>query len=821
MFHKWKLRVKIVSLPAIVLLLLIISGLIAYTNLQSIYSTTVNTTDQIAPGANIASDLLENILQKRLTVEEYIKTGDMQYAKHFQLLATTNTQLAQRAKQTIQDPEQVKLLEEIILLDNQYTEAFLQTVVQNREKRDRILTEVMNVKGPFAEQSLTTLMETALQNFDSAVATHAGLALKYLLSAQLFFFKYLLNNQKADELRVYEALQKIQEPFQAIQNLLEDEQLKQNYLQIRQAVAEWEKGFQEIVAIIQARNEAIQTILNVNGPKIAERAEQLAASLWEDLHTNGTEVKESVVYTSNVLKGVGFLAVILSLLPAFLILRNITASIRQIVERIETLQRVDIAKLGEAIQSMAQGDLNTIVQGDTSLLEIRSQDEIGMIAQSLNAILTQVLSITEAFQKTQSTLHKLMQETKTLVQNAQAGKLDARGNVEEFQGGYRDLIQSINDLMEAIVAPINEAAAVLDRIAARDLSTRMHGEYQGAFAKIKESLNTAVANLDEALLQVAVAAEQVASASGQISAGSQTLAQGSSEQASSLEEVSSSLQEMSSMSRQNLANAQEARCLSDHTRLNAEKGRESMQRLSAAIDRIKASADETSNIVKTIDEIAFQTNLLALNAAVEAARAGEAGKGFAVVAEEVRNLAMRSAEAAKNTARMIEESVRNAENGFTLNHEVLQKLDEITSQAQKVSTMMAEITVASEQQNQGIEQINTAVEQLNQVTQQNAVNSEESASAGQELSGQAEMLQKLVNTFQLSNMGKENIPLNHQSVTMEVSSAPHQPRSSKRALVSAGRVHKEKSNGQKKAAYLDPKRLIPFDDEDTQTLMEF
>jgi methyl-accepting chemotaxis protein len=177
-----------------------------------------------------------------------------------------------------------------------------------------------------------------------------------------------------------------------------------------------------------------------------------------------------------------------------------------------------------------------------------------------------------------------------------------------------------------------------------------------------------------------------------------------------------------------------------------------MKRLADAIDRIKSSSDKTAKIVKTIDEIAFQTNLLALNAAVEAARAGDAGKGFAVVAEEVRSLAMRSAEAAKSTADLIEESVKNAEGGVAINQEVMKNLVEINDQVKKVSDVMAEIAASSEQQSRGVDQVNTAVEQVNQVTQQTASNAEESASAAEELASQAEDMRGVVSSFSLTKV---------------------------------------------------------------------
>jgi methyl-accepting chemotaxis protein len=182
-----------------------------------------------------------------------------------------------------------------------------------------------------------------------------------------------------------------------------------------------------------------------------------------------------------------------------------------------------------------------------------------------------------------------------------------------------------------------------------------------------------------------------------------------------------------------------------------------MQRLSQAMHAIKSASDETAKIVKTIDDIAFQTNLLALNAAVEAARAGDAGKGFAVVAEEVRNLAMRSAEAAKSTAQLIDTAVQKATDGVTLNQESLANLAEIVSQIHKVSEVMHEIAESSVQQQQGVQHINGAVEQLNQVTQKTAATAEEATATAEELSSQAAKMQSMVQTFQLSGMVEPHV----------------------------------------------------------------
>ncbi len=260
-------------------------------------------------------------------------------------------------------------------------------------------------------------------------------------------------------------------------------------------------------------------------------------------------------------------------------------------------------------------------------------------------------------------------------------------------------------------------------------------------------------------------AGQVASAAGQVSGSSQSLAQGASEQAAALEETTSALQEMSSMTRKNAEAAGQATDLAAEAKSSADKGNSAMHRMSEAINSIQKSAQDTAKIIKVIDEIAFQTNLLALNAAVEAARAGEAGKGFAVVAEEVRNLAMRSAEAAKNTASLIEESVQASRNGVAISTDVGNTLTEINTSVAKVNDLISEIARSSQEQSRGIDQVNQAVTQMDQVTQSSAANAEESAAAAEELSSQAAQLNVVVDELQELVSGARRNAANYNTAT--------------------------------------------------------
>jgi len=357
--------------------------------------------------------------------------------------------------------------------------------------------------------------------------------------------------------------------------------------------------------------------------------------------------------------------------------------------------------------------------------------------------------INKMFDGLKNNLQNVIFETKMLVDSGVEGRLKIRGDETKFVGGYREIIAGINKTLDSIIKPVEEASKVMGAMAEGDLSVEMTGDYVGDHAILKNSLNSTINSMNGIISQVLTTVGQVETGSTQVSSSSQSLSQSATEQASALQQIGATMQQINSQAKQNEHNAVQANSLAVETRGSAEGGNEKMVNLKKAMSEINEASGNVAKIIKAIDEIAFQTNLLALNAAVEAARAGKHGKGFTVVAEEVRNLAQRSAKAAKETAEMIESSIKKAMIGSGIAEDTSKSLAEINLKVAKVTDIISEISSASKEQAAGTLQINQGLSQLDRVTQQNTATAEQAAAASEELSSQASELKSMLRKFKL------------------------------------------------------------------------
>ncbi|MCI8513056.1 MAG: HAMP domain-containing protein [Lachnospiraceae bacterium] len=301
------------------------------------------------------------------------------------------------------------------------------------------------------------------------------------------------------------------------------------------------------------------------------------------------------------------------------------------------------------------------------------------------------------------------------------------------------------------VAYINEISQVLNQLAEGNLVVELTYDYAGEFAKVKTALENISDSMNDTMSRIYDASEQVASGSDQVASGAQALSQGATQQASSVEELAATINEISTNINKNAEHAKNANDQVSATAAELERGKDQMSSMTGAMSEIDHSAGEISKIIKTIEDIAFQTNILALNAAVEAARAGAAGKGFAVVADEVRNLASKSAEASKNTASLIEATIKAVKDGTAIADQTAASFDEIILMSEKSASIVNEISKASQEQASAVSQVTVGIDQISSVVQTNSATSEQSAAASQELSGQAQVLKSLVSKFKLKN----------------------------------------------------------------------
>jgi methyl-accepting chemotaxis protein len=414
-----------------------------------------------------------------------------------------------------------------------------------------------------------------------------------------------------------------------------------------------------------------------------------------------------------------------------------------------------VKSAADLAQALASGNLDKTI-------EVRTDDEVGRLARLLDK------DVRQAFKDIEQA--HLVSEKQAKYQSDEVGKLlvnlerlsrgelncdivvaEADADTQELYTLFSGIAANLSGGLAEIKGYINQISSVLGEMSHGNLDVGIEAEYKGDFATLKKSINSIVLSLNEVMGEINAAADQVAAGTVQVSEGSQTISRGATEQASSIEELAASATQIAQQTQHNAKSAQKANELSEAAAANAMQGNDLMKAMQQAMVEINDSSRSIGKIIKVIDDIAFQTNILALNAAVEAARAGVHGKGFAVVAEEVRNLAARSATAAKETTEMIEGSIQKTAFGKKIADETAASLASIVAGTQKAAQLVGEIAIASNEQATAIEQTNRGIDQLSAIVQSNSATSEEAAAASEELASQADFLKSMVEKFKLKD----------------------------------------------------------------------
>ena len=438
---------------------------------------------------------------------------------------------------------------------------------------------------------------------------------------------------------------------------------------------------------------------------------------------------------------------------------------RQVVSLIEALaemtRRHDEGQISFRIDdSNFPGDYGRMVR-DTNMLvaqhigvkmrvvDVMRRYAVGDLSVDMDRLPGEKAVITDAMDICKANLSAINGDIQRLASAAAAGDFSLRGDADKYEHDFRDMVQTLNRLMETTDGNLGDVSALLRAIARGDLTARMEGDFHGVFATMRDDADATVTQLTEIVGGIQIAALSINTAAGEIASGNNDLSRRTEQQAANLEETAASMEELTSTVRQNAESARQANQLSIGAAGVASQGGEVVGKVVTTMRDIEQSSKKIADIISVIDGIAFQTNILALNAAVEAARAGEQGRGFAVVASEVRTLAQRSANAAKEIKGLIETSVDKVTDGSKLVNQAGATMGEIVASVQRVTDIMAEISAASQEQSAGIEQVNQTITQMDETTQQNAALVEEASAAARSMEEQAQALSESVSVFKL------------------------------------------------------------------------
>lgn len=747
----------------------------------------------LARSSVFAGQIESEMLTMRMSVKDYLQYELPTHKDAFEQAYQSVLKMLSQAQSTAVGEKQRSQLTLIAQDMDVYRDTFTQ-IQELMAMRNEIVTGVLDVYGPKMELALTAMMDEAQKMAKEQLIYDSAQAIRTLLLGRVYAMKFLGTNAEADMQRVTKEFAVLNNQLQMLTMQTTEETLETLMIEAESAIGAYEKGLVNINQIIIQRNQLIDSRLNVLGRQITQNVQDIqndAKSLQDTIGPQVQALNESIIF---VLIVMAIIASVVSLMIAVvmpnmiarglnaiqMVLSNIANtgdfSIRadasrpdeigqmgQAVNHLLTEMQQAIKEANQVVGALSKGQFDQRIasnlSGDLNVLKTgvnQSADSIEQTMAALGKLLNAMSEgqfdlqvqanleggfktmLNNALLTTQS-LNSTIGGIVTVMQQMQAGQFSHRVEVQA-KGELAKLKEGVNQSMSALDAAFSEIIAVVVAQSNGDLTQKIQRQYQGDLKTLTDSVSRTSEKLVEVVSKALTATSVVNSASDEVSRGALDLSQRVQEQAAALEETSATMDQMNSQVQSNTQNALQATHVAEEVQHKANSGVTVMQQTIAAMTAIQESSHKIADIVSLIDGIAFQTNLLALNAAVEAARAGDHGRGFAVVAGEVRSLAQKSADAAKDIKKLIDETVERVNQGSSLATESGNMLGSINESIHSVTQMITHIAQASSEQADGVSQVHNAISQIDQATQQNAALVEETSAAAQSMSEQAEIL---------------------------------------------------------------------------------
>ncbi|WP_245408038.1 methyl-accepting chemotaxis protein [Rhizobium sp. TH135] len=608
-------------------------------------------------------------------------------------------------------------------------------VVSLQTQREELVDGTLDTLGPKMAEELETITESiaASGNVETVAALER---VKYEISSlRLGTNKFLLNNSDAAFENAKTFAGTAREEVAKIKASSTDAAVTATLDTLATELATYEAAIQSVHDVIKSRNQVINESMNVAGDQLSTSVEQLKLDLKKTQDTLGPQIQstmETAVVIGSTLAAIGLL---MAGFIAFFIARSITVPVGQITS---------------AMGSLADNKLDTVIPG------LDHKSEIGLMAKAVDVFKQNAIKIRDLAAQEAALQEKnadLQSNIATVVDAAVAGDFTRRITKQYDNPDLDRFAANVNTLVQSVDTGIAETGRVISALAKGDLTESMEGRYQGVFANLQTNVNETMTSLRNLMQQVRQSADAINGGADEIRQASNDLSKRTETQAASLEETSSALEEITVAVKTSTERAQDSSKMVTEARQFAEASSGVVGEATSAMSRIEQASKEISQIINVIDEIAFQTNLLALNAGVEAARAGEAGKGFAVVAQEVRELAQRSATAAKDIKTLITKSSQEVQTGVDLVSSTGQALSDIQVKVVGIASQVTSIATAAQEQSTGLNEVNMAVNQMDQMTQQNAAMVEEAAASTAKLAEETAHLRSLVARFKVQKDG--------------------------------------------------------------------